>query len=284
MKTRLGIMLFCGVALSSCGSYNKLYKSTDYDYKYEAAKQYYVEGQYSKAATLLDDLITVMKGTDKAEESLFMQALSQYKLGDYTTASNYFTTYYNSYPKGLYAETARYLSGKALYLDTPDPRLDQTSSLKAITELQNYLDYYPDAKNKEEVQNLIFTLQDQLVEKEYMSARLYYNLGNYIGNCNANNESNYESCVITAQNALKDYPYAKRREDLSFLIVEAKYELARNSVESKQADRYRDAIDEYHGFKNEFPESKYMKEADKMYKEASAKVKAESNPTDNTNS
>lgn len=277
-------MLFVSVALSSCGSYNKLYKSADYDYKYEAAKQYYVEGQYSKAATLLDDLITVMKGTDKAEESLFMQALSQYKLGDYSTASNYFTTYYNSYPKGLYTETARYLSGKALYLDTPDPRLDQTSSMKAITELQNYLDYYPDAKNKEEVQNLIFTLQDQLVEKEYMSAKLYYNLGNYIGNCNANNESNYESCVITAQNALKDYPYAKRREDLSFLIVEAKYELARNSVESKQADRYRDAIDEYHGFKNEFPESKYMKEADKMYKEASAKVKAETNPAENTNS
>lgn len=284
MKHKLGIIVFASVLLSGCGSYNKLYKSTDYDYKYEAAKQYFVEGQYSKAATLLDGLITVLKGTDKAEESLFMQALCQYKLGDYTTASQYFTTYYTSYPKGIFAETARYMSGKALYLDTPDPRLDQTSSMKAISELQNYLDYYPDAKNKEEVQNLIFSLQDQLVEKEYMSARLYYNLGAYIGNCNANNESNYESCVITAQNALKDYPYAKRREDLSFLIVEAKYELARNSVEDKQADRYRDAIDEYYGFKNEFPESKYMPAADKMFKAASAKVKEEGNPAANANS
>lgn len=284
MKHKLGIIVFASVLLSGCGSYNKLYKSTDYDYKYEAAKQYFVEGQYSKAATLLDGLITVLKGTDKAEESLFMQALCQYKLGDYTTASQYFTTYYTGYPKGIFAETARYMSGKALYLDTPDPRLDQTSSMKAISELQNYLDYYPDAKNKEEVQNLIFSLQDQLVEKEYMSARLYYNLGTYIGNCNANNESNYESCVITAQNALKDYPYAKRREDLSFLIVEAKYELARNSVEDKQADRYRDAIDEYYGFKNEFPESKYMPAADKMFKAASAKVKEEGNPAANANS
>lgn len=259
--------------LASCGSYNKLYKTADYDYKYEAAKEYYAAGEYSKAATLLDELITVMKGSSKAEESLFLQALTQYHLGDYPTASNYFSTYYNSYPKGVFSEQARYLSGKALYLDTPDPRLDQTSSMKAITELQNYLDYYPDAKNKEEVQNLIFSLQDQLVEKEYQSAKLYYNLGNYIGNCNANNESNFESCVITAQNALKDYPYAKRREDLSFLIVEAKYELARNSVSTKAADRFRDAIDEYHGFKNEFPESKYTKEVDKIYKDASSKVK-----------
>ena len=50
--------------------------------------------------------------------------------------------------------------------------------------------------------------RDKLVLKEFMSAKLYYNLGNYMGN-------NYESCVITAQNALKDYPYTAYREALS---------------------------------------------------------------------
>jgi outer membrane protein assembly factor BamD len=35
----------------------------------------------------------------------------------------------------------------------------------------------------------------------------------------------------------------------------------------------RDAIDEYYAFKNEFPESKYMKEVESIYKNASKYVK-----------
>ena len=86
-------------------------------------------------------------------------------------------------------------------------------------------------------------------------------MGNYLGN-------NYESCVITAQNALKDYPYTNMREDLSILILRAKYEMAVFSVEDKREERYREAVDEYYAFKNEFPESKYMKDADRIFKEA----------------
>lgn len=113
---------------------------------------------------------------------------------------------------------------------------------------------------------MIFALQDKLVMKEYLSAKLYYNLGNYLGN-------NYESCVITAQNALKDYPYTNMREDLSILILRAKYEMAVFSVEDKREERYREAVDEYYAFKNEFPESKYLKEAEKIFNESRKVIK-----------
>ena len=59
--------LFLALLLSACSDYNKLLKSTDYDYKYEAAKSYFAKGQYSRASYLLNELITIMKGTDKAE-------------------------------------------------------------------------------------------------------------------------------------------------------------------------------------------------------------------------
>mgnify|MGYP007130029812 FL=1 len=113
---------------------------------------------------------------------------------------------------------------------------------------------------------MVFALQDKLVLKEFMSAKLYYNLGNYMGN-------NYESCVITAQNALKDYPYTDYREDLSILILRAKYEMAVNSIEEKKIDRYRETIDEYYAFKNEFPESKYLKEAERIFKDSQKVIK-----------
>ena len=71
--------------------------------------------------------------------------------------------------------------------------------------------------------------------------------------------------MITAQNALKDYPYTNLREDLSILILRAKYELAVYSVEERKQERYRETVDEYYAFKNEFPESKYLKEAEKIF-------------------
>lgn len=85
--------------------------------------------------------------------------------------------------------------------------------------------------------------------------------------------NNYESAVITAQNALRDYPYTKYRETLSFLILKAKFQEATQSVEEKKIDRFRDVIDEYYSFINEFPESSNMKEAKRMFNVANKYVK-----------
>lgn len=258
-------LLAAALGLTSCGEYNKLLKSTDYEYKYEAAKSYFAKGQYNRAATLLNELIAILKGTDKAEESLYMLGMCYYNEQDYQTAAQTFIQYYQVYPRGTYTELSRFHAGKALFLDTPEPRLDQSSTYKAIDELQMFMEYYPQSAKHQEAQQMIFELQDKLVMKEYLSAKLYYNLGNYMGN-------NYQSCVITAQNALKDYPYTNLREDLSILILRAKYELAVYSVEERKQERYREAVDEYYAFKNEFPESRYLKEAERIFSKSQAEL------------
>ncbi len=102
--------------------------------------------EFTKSATLLEELVPIYKGTASAEESLYLLAQSYYGQKDYLTASQYFNTYYTTYPKGEYTELARYYSGYGLYLDSPDPRLDQTQTYKAIAELQLYLEYYPQSR------------------------------------------------------------------------------------------------------------------------------------------
>ena len=274
MKKYIIIALVSGSVLTSCGEYNKVLKSTDYEYKYEAAKSYFGKGQNTKAAAILEELITILKGTDKAEESLYMLGMTYYNQGDFITASHYFSTYYNTYPRGTYTEQARFYSGKALFLDTPEPRLDQTSTYKAIQELQMFMEYFPASSRHQEAQQMIFDLQDKLVMKDYMAARLYYDLGSYTGNSSySTTGNNYLACIVTAQNALKDYPYTKMREDISILLLRANYDMAKESVEEKKEERMRDAIDEYYAFKNEFPESKYMKEVENIYKDAKKYVK-----------
>ena len=274
MKKNIIITLLAATVLSSCGEYNKLLKSTDYEYKYEAAKNYFAKGQYNRSATLLNELITILKGGDKAEESLYMLAMSYYNQKDYSTAAQSFITYFNTYPRGQFSELARFHAGKALFLDTPEPRLDQSSTYKAIQELQMFMEYFPTSSRRQDAQQMIFDLQDKLVMKDYLAAKLYYDLGSYTGNSTySTTGNNYLSCIVTAQNALKDYPYTKMREDLSILVLRAKYDMAKASVEEKKEERMRETIDEYYSFKNEFPDSKYTKEVESIYKDANKYVK-----------
>ena len=245
-------LLFCGCA----GEYNKVYKTSDYDFRYEYAKQMFAEGKYGKASALLQDMITVKKGSADAQEALYMLGMAEYMDKDFESASMTFKKYGTSYPKGVYAEQASFYVGQSLYESAPEPRLDQTPTIGAINAYQQFLDFFPESKLRPEAQRRLYVLQDKLIMKELLSAKLYYNLGGYFGNINANNESNYISSIITAQNALKTYPYSKWREDFALIIMKSKFELAENSAEDRRIERYRDAEDECYGFINEYPDSK----------------------------
>ncbi len=266
MTQRILFILLAISLFSSCGEYNKVLKSNDYNYKFEYAKKAFEKKKYAQAYTILGDLVTVFKGTDKAEESLYLLALSYYENKDYINSGAYFKAYYTNYPKGQYTELARFYAGYGYYLDSPESQLDQSGTYKAIEELQGFLDYFPKSDKVSIAQNAIFELQDKLVFKELQNAQLYYNLGNYLGN-------NYESAVIVARNAIKDYPYSKYKEQLEMLILKARYQEAAQSVEEKKVERFRDVIDEYYSFINDYPESETRKEADNIFKIASNYVK-----------
>ena len=158
-------------------------------------------------------------------------------------------------------------------MQSPDPRLDQSPTYAALNKLQDFLEFHPYSDLSDDVNDMMYELQNRLVQKEYENAQLYYNLGTYVGNCP--NGNNYEACIITAENALKTFPYTRLREDLYMMILRSRYELAQRSVIQKREERLQQAIDEYYGFKNEFPDSKYMKEADQIFKRCSNKVQAD---------
>ena len=262
------ILLYTGLAMvlfSSCGEYNKLLKSTDADLKYSYAKKYFNMKKYVKSATLLEEVVQYFRGRPEAEESLYLLAQSYYGQKDYVTASEYFKQYYNTYPKGEFAELSRYYGAYGLYLDSPDPRLDQNQTYESISQFLMYLEYYPQSEHAKQAQEILFELQEKLAYKEYLGAKLYYNLGTYMGN-------NYASCIITAENALKSYPDTKYREELMYLMISSKYELAVVSVNERLQGRYRDVVDEYYNYMNEFPQGKYVKKVSDYFNYANSKI------------
>lgn len=245
--------------LPSCTEFTKVMKSHDVDYKFDYAKKAYDQKKYMQAIQVLTDIYTPLRGTANGEEALFLLAMSYYYNQDYTNSNLYFKTYYNRYPKGKFTELARFYSGYGYYLDSPDPQLDQSYTVKAIEELKDFLEYFPKSEKVPEAREAIFQMQDKLTLKELQNAQLYYNLGNFMGN-------NYRSAIIVSENALKTYPFSKYKEDFELLILKSKFQEAKQSVSEKMADRYRDVVDEYFSFINNYPESTHLKEAETIYR------------------
>ena len=251
--------------MSSCKSeFNAVYKYGDADAKYEYAKEFFARGKFQNASVLLQELVTMKKGSEEAQECLYLLGMAQYNNQDYEAASETFKKYGSSYPRGIYAEPAAFYVGQALFESSPEPRLDQSPTNGAINAYQQFMDLFPDSKLRARAQDRLYILYDKLIQKEYLSAELYYNLGGYFGNINSNDESNYNASIITAQNTLKTYPYCSLREEFMLLIMKSKFQLAENSTQEKRLERYRDAEDECYGFINEFPESKNVATAEKF--------------------
>ena len=252
----IGLIVVIAGIVSSCGGYEKLLKSGDIDLKYESALEYYEEGQYVKAVTLIEQILPRLKGTQKAEELDYLHAKCYYEMEDYVMAGHYYRTFVGNYFNSPRAEDADFMGAYCYYKLSARPELDQTSTQNAINAFTLFMNRWPNSSRNDEAQELITEMQEVLVEKSYMTARLYYDL------------EKYKSAVVAINNSLQDYPDTKYREELIFLKLKASFLLAKNSIRTKQRERYQDTVDEYYTFIDEFPDSKFAREAERIYNES----------------
>ena len=258
--THLICILWCTLFLASCGEYQQILKSKDPDLKYQKALMYFEGKQYVKAQTLLDEVSSYYRGTDRSQEVLVYLSRSYMGQKDYLSAAEYYQAYIRNYPKGRYIIEAHFQVGHCYFLESPDARLDQSDTKKAIEFFTQFVELYPDSPYAEQAYQEMGELYNRLAQKELLNAKLYYNLGTYLGN-------NYLSAEIIAKNALKDYPTNKYQEELSWIILQAKYQQTINSLDNKKEDRARETEDEYYNFITEYPNSKRIGEAQKIHKD-----------------
>lgn len=155
------------------------------------------------------------------------------------------------------------MAGYCYYKRSPKAELDQQETLLAIEVLQEFIRKNPGSKFAEAAQGYVDSLHDRLIEKSYISSKLYYEMGDY------------KAAATSLAIALGEYPETKHREEILFLTLRSKYLFAEKSIEEKQRERYQDAVDEYMSFAAEFPESKHKADAKKMYEVASKYVPAD---------
>ena len=246
-------LLIIAIGISSCSQYEKLRKSTDYPLKYRKAFEYYNVGDFVRSAQLFDDITSIYNGTNKADTVAYYQAMSYFKQKDFLTASHFFSNHYKDRRQSPFIEECEYLAGYCYYMQSPRAELDQANSMAAIEAFQMFLMRYPNSKFKEDAEQYLAEMKDKLVDKSYLTAKLYYNVGQF------------KASIIALNNSLEDYPETKHREELMYLLLRSSYLLAENSVPSKKKERFQSTLDEYYSFAGEFPESQYSRDAKRIY-------------------
>jgi outer membrane protein assembly factor BamD len=251
-------VLLLAFVLGSCGNYNKILKSDDVDKKYAAALSYYEKEEYDKAGALLEDLMPLLKGRSEYERANFLYAYTKYHQQFYLESSFHFISFGQTFPRSQFAEEAAFMNAKSLTNESPDPNLDQQSTIQALSALQEFMRRYPQSKYLPEANSIYDNLSGKIEMKAFDNARQYYKLTSY-------NPQYYKSAVVALENFRKSFPSSKLNEEAAYLRIDAQHSYAKESIESKQRERYLEAIAMYQTFIDAYPNSKFARNAVSLY-------------------
>jgi outer membrane protein assembly factor BamD len=250
MKLALVLLVPLFIFTGCSNQFNKVLKSTDYEYKLKKADEYFANKKYKNAEVLYVELFPVFKGSDKFEELYFKYAYCSFYQKNYLDAENLFKGFLGVFPNSPKAEEVAYMQAFTFYKQSPIVELDQVNTSKAIGMMQSFINTYPNSTRVAEATNIIAKCREKLEEKDYKSAQLYYNI------------QQYQAAGISFTNLLNSYPESKKGEEYMLMAIKSYYQFARLSVIDKQEERYGKVTTEYFDFVDRYPESKLLTEAE----------------------
>ncbi len=264
LKRYFVILLVSSTLLLGCSEYRGLLKKGSWEEQYEAALKYYEEKDYYRATVLLENVLPIIRGTQKSEDAQFYYAYAHYYEQKYILSAHYFKEFYETYSRSDKAQEAMFMHAYSLYLESPNPSLEQSSTKEAIDAMQRFINRHPYSDYKERAEAILDQLQEKLELKAFRNARQYYDL------------QRYDAAIISLDNFQKDYPDSDMNEAASYYKLEAQFQLAEKSIVSKQRDRYYTTIEFYQNFIDRYPESEFIPQAESIYESSLDKVQRKS--------
>jgi len=254
MIRKITTYILTGLFLVSCGEYQEVLKSKDLDYKFSKAVEYYDAEEYNKAYPIFDELISLYRGTHKAQEVYFYYANTLYMQKNYILAGYHFKNFYKTFPQNEKADEAAFLTAYCYYLEAPAHSLDQAYTYKAINEIQLFINTHPNSDRIEDCNNYMEELRGKLETKSFEIAKQYYKT------------RKYKAAMTAFTTTLSEYPDTPYRKEAMYLKTKAAFKLAENSVPSLQEERFIEARTALNDFEEAFPETDELQELRKLNK------------------
>lgn len=247
--------------LSSCKTeFEKVRTSGDPELMAKTALKYYEEEKYLQAQSLYEIIIPFYRGKAEASDIFFNYAYTHYYLREYILASYYFKRFSDTYYSDMKREEALYMAAYSNYELSPNSKLDQSYSIEAISGFQLFVNTFPESKRVKKANEMIDGMRVKMEEKAFMEGQLYLDI------------KQYEAATRSFQNMLLEYPDSDRAEEARYLIIVSSYDLAKNSIYTKQKERYTEVITRIEKFLKKHTRTKYRKELILLKKNSNKKL------------
>ena len=247
------IFILSVVVLIGCSEYSKVLKKGTLDEKQAYANKAYKKKDYVRALPLYEELLAAYRGKPESEEIYFYYCYSNYGQGQYELAAYHFKNFTENYFNSKHSEECAFMYAKSIYKQTKPYFLDQTSTQKAIDEVQLFLNVYPESIYKEEGNNIITELRGLLQNKAFQTAMLYYKI------------EDYKASILCFKNAIKAFPDIENKDEIEYLILKSSYMFAKYSVIEEKSIRYESVFSYYKEYFNKRTPSPFEAQAKDIY-------------------
>lgn len=264
---KLTWLLAAALILSSCGknSLTKVLKNPDPEYKLRMAEKYYVKEKWAQAQILYQDVLPYYKTGREFEDIYYKYAYTAYYQKDYTNAENLFKSFIEIFPNSTKAEEVDFMRAYSFYMQSPKPSLDQTNTIRTIGMMQTFINTHPGSARNKEAAEIIDICRAKLETKDYLSAKLYFDMGQY------------RAAAVAFASLLSTYPESQRADEYKLMVIRSYYRFAEMSIEERKVERFEQVLTEVMEFNDRFPESKLKKQVDQFYESAQNQIKIFSN-------
>ncbi len=231
---------------------NRILKNPDPAYKLRIAEQYFVDKKYSKAQQVFEDIMPYYKTSKEFEDIYYKYAFCAYYQQDYLNAENLYKGFLEIFPNSVKAEEMDFMRADCFYQMSAKPELDQTNTIKAMGMMQTFVNTHPGSTRNKQATGIIDICRNKLETKDYKSAQLYYDLGQF------------RAAGVAFTTLLNAYAESSQADEYKLMIIKSYYRFAELSVEEKKTERFEQVINECREFAERFPDSKLKKEADQF--------------------
>ena len=256
------VMSLAVLLTTGCGkSMTKLLKNPDASYKLRRAEQFFVKKDYIKAQQVYEDIMPFFKTSKEFEDIYYKYAYCAYHLSDFMNAENLFKSYLEIFPTSGRAEEIDYMRAYCFYKQSPKAQLDQTSTLRAMGMMQTFINTHPGSPRNKEATDIIDICRAKLETKDFLSAQLYYDLGQF------------RAAGVAFTSLLNAYPESYRADEYKLMVIKSYFRFAEMSIEDKKVERFEQVVNECFEFVDRYPESKLKKEVDNFLNSSQNNIK-----------
>lgn len=179
---------FClALSLAACASSNDISKALNPDppgKMYAEADGLLARGKYERAAKRFEDLDRDHPYAPEARRSIVMAAYAYYKAGKTPEAIASAQRYTTMHPGTKEAALAHHIIASSYFDEMKGPNRDQSTTRKALAELEVLRTRYPDSPYSKDADNRIRIALDTLAGSEMEVGRYYLKQNNYIAAIN----------------------------------------------------------------------------------------------------